>query len=48
MFRGAIVRLCVQDGQLLIVDEFTGRILQGGVTRGLHQALEAKEGVKWG
>ena len=37
----------VQDGQILIVDEFTGRILQGRrYSEGLHQALEAKEGVK--
>lgn len=37
----------VQDGQILIVDEFTGRILHGRrYSDGLHQALEAKEGVK--
>jgi preprotein translocase subunit SecA len=37
----------VQDGQILIVDEFTGRILQGRrYSEGLHQALEAKEGVR--
>ncbi|MBN1575182.1 MAG: preprotein translocase subunit SecA [Chitinispirillaceae bacterium] len=37
----------VQDGQILIVDEFTGRILHGRrYSEGLHQALEAKEGVK--
>ena len=37
----------VQEGQILIVDEFTGRILQGRrYSEGLHQALEAKEGVK--
>lgn len=37
----------VQDGEILIVDEFTGRILQGRrYSEGLHQALEAKEGVK--
>ena len=37
----------VRDGQVLIVDEFTGRILQGRrYSDGLHQALEAKEGVK--
>lgn len=36
----------VQDGQILIVDEFTGRILHGRrYSEGLHQALEAKEGV---
>ncbi len=37
----------VKDDQLLIVDEFTGRILPGRrYSDGLHQALEAKEGVK--
>lgn len=37
----------VQDGQILIVDEFTGRILQGRRwSEGLHQAVEAKEGVR--
>ncbi len=37
----------VKDGQILIVDEFTGRIMLGRrYNEGLHQALEAKEGVK--
>jgi preprotein translocase subunit SecA len=37
----------VQDGKVLIVDEFTGRILPGRrYSDGLHQAIEAKEGVK--
>jgi preprotein translocase subunit SecA len=37
----------VQDDQILIVDEFTGRILHGRrYSEGLHQALEAKEGVR--
>ncbi|MFM7499604.1 MAG: preprotein translocase subunit SecA [Actinomycetota bacterium] len=37
----------VMGGELLIVDEHTGRILQGRrYNEGLHQALEAKEGVK--
>ncbi|MFW5960737.1 MAG: preprotein translocase subunit SecA, partial [Chitinivibrionales bacterium] len=37
----------VQDGQIMIVDEFTGRILSGRrYSEGLHQALESKEGVK--
>jgi preprotein translocase subunit SecA len=37
----------VQDAQILIVDEFTGRILHGRRwSEGLHQAVEAKEGVK--
>lgn len=36
----------VRDGEVLIVDEFTGRILSGRrYSDGLHQALEAKEGV---
>ncbi len=37
----------VQDGEVLIVDEFTGRIMPGRrYSDGLHQAIEAKEGVK--
>jgi len=37
----------VQDGQILIVDEFTGRILAGRrYSDGLHEAIEAKEGVE--
>jgi len=37
----------VQNGQVKIVDEFTGRILEGRRwSEGLHQAVEAKEGVK--
>jgi preprotein translocase subunit SecA len=37
----------VKDGEVLIVDEFTGRILPGRrYSDGLHQALEAKENVK--
>ncbi len=36
----------VKDGQILIVDEFTGRIMLGRrYNEGLHQAIEAKEGV---
>jgi len=36
----------VKDGEILIVDEFTGRILPGRrYSEGLHQAIEAKEGV---
>ncbi|GIT04362.1 MAG: hypothetical protein CM1200mP28_16210 [Deltaproteobacteria bacterium] len=36
----------VQDGQVIIVDEFTGRLMPGRrFSDGLHQALEAKEGV---
>ena len=37
----------VRDGQVLIVDEFTGRILLGRrYNEGMHQAIEAKEGVE--
>lgn len=37
----------VKDGEVLIVDEFTGRLMQGRRwSDGLHQAVEAKEGVK--
>ncbi|WP_321492311.1 preprotein translocase subunit SecA [uncultured Desulfobacter sp.] len=37
----------VKDGQVVIVDEFTGRLMSGRrYSEGLHQALEAKEGVK--
>lgn len=37
----------VKDGQVVIVDEFTGRMLPGRrYSGGLHQALEAKEGVR--
>lgn len=36
----------VNDGQVIIVDEFTGRLMEGRrYSDGLHQALEAKEGV---
>jgi preprotein translocase subunit SecA len=41
------VEYVVQDGQVYIVDEFTGRILAGRRwSDGLHQAVEAKEGVQ--
>lgn len=37
----------VKDGEVLIVDEFTGRIMYGRrYNEGLHQAIEAKEGVE--
>ena len=37
----------VKDGQVIIVDEFTGRLMPGRrYSDGLHQALEAKEGVR--
>ncbi len=36
----------VKDGQVIIVDEFTGRLMMGRrYSEGLHQAIEAKEGV---
>ncbi|MGE3268194.1 MAG: preprotein translocase subunit SecA [Chloroflexota bacterium] len=36
----------VQDGEIIIVDEFTGRMMPGRrYSEGLHQAIEAKEGV---
>jgi preprotein translocase subunit SecA len=36
----------VKDGQVIIVDEFTGRLMEGRrYSEGLHQAIEAKEGV---
>jgi preprotein translocase subunit SecA len=41
------VEYVVQDGKVLIVDEFTGRLMPGRrYSDGLHQAIEAKEGVK--
>lgn len=37
----------IQDGEIIIVDEFTGRLMLGRrFNDGLHQAIEAKEGVK--
>lgn len=37
----------VRDGEIVIVDEFTGRLMVGRrYSEGLHQAIEAKEGVK--
>ena len=37
----------VRDGEVLIVDSFTGRVMEGRrYSDGLHQAIEAKEGVK--
>jgi preprotein translocase subunit SecA len=41
------VEYVVQDGKILIVDEFTGRLMPGRrYSDGLHQAIEAKENVK--
>jgi preprotein translocase subunit SecA len=37
----------VKDGKIIIIDEFTGRMMEGRrYSEGLHQALEAKEGVR--
>ena len=37
----------VQEGEVIIVDQFTGRLMKGrAFSEGLHQAIEAKEGVK--
>ncbi|KKR24823.1 MAG: protein translocase subunit preprotein translocase subunit SecA [Candidatus Peregrinibacteria bacterium GW2011_GWE2_39_6] len=37
----------VKDGEVIIVDEFTGRLMEGRrYSQGLHQAIEAKEGVE--
>jgi len=37
----------IQNGEIIIVDEFTGRLMHGRrFSEGLHQAIEAKEGVK--
>jgi preprotein translocase subunit SecA len=41
------VEYIVREGQVFIVDEFTGRVLEGRrYSEGLHQAIEAKEGVE--
>ena len=41
------IEYVIQDGKIMIVDEFTGRILDGRrYSEGLHQAIEAKEKVK--
>ncbi len=41
------VEYVVQDGKVMIVDEFTGRLMPGRrYSDGLHQAIEAKEGVR--
>ncbi|HEX2032452.1 MAG TPA: preprotein translocase subunit SecA [Actinomycetota bacterium] len=41
------VEYIVKDGEVQIVDEFTGRVLHGRrYSEGLHQAIEAKEGVR--
>ena len=39
--------MLLQDGEVVIVDEFTGRLMKGRrYSDGLHQAIEAKEGVR--
>ena len=41
------VEYIVQDGQVVLIDEHTGRTMQGRrLSEGLHQAIEAKEGVR--
>lgn len=41
------VNYVVKDGEILIVDEFTGRLMNGRrYSSGLHQAIEAKEGIE--
>lgn len=41
------VEYVVQDGKVIIIDEFTGRLMHGRTwSDGLHQAVEAKEGLK--
>ncbi len=41
------VNYLVKDGEVVIIDEFTGRLMNGRrYNEGLHQAIEAKEGVK--
>jgi len=41
------IEYVIQDGEVKIVDEFTGRIMEGRRwSEGLHQAVEAKEGVR--
>ena len=43
----ADVDYVVKNGEVIIVDEFTGRLMMGRrFNDGLHQAIEAKEGVK--
>ena len=46
-FMNRDVDYVVQDGQVIIVDQFTGRLMPGrAFSEGLHQAIEAKEKVK--
>ena len=46
-FMNRDVDYVVQDGQVIIVDQFTGRLMPGrAFSEGLHQAIEAKENVK--
>ena len=44
---GRDVDYVVQEGEILIVDQFTGRLMKGrAYSEGLHQAIQAKEGVE--
>ena len=44
---GLDVDYVVQEGEIVIVDQFTGRLMKGrAYSEGLHQAIQAKEGVK--
>ncbi len=43
------INYIVKDGEIVIIDEFTGRLMHGRTYRdGLHQAIEAKEGLEIG
>ena len=45
--RDSNVEYIVQNGQVILIDEHTGRTMQGRrLSEGLHQAIEAKEGVQ--
>ncbi|HOI64632.1 MAG TPA: preprotein translocase subunit SecA [Mesotoga sp.] len=47
LYRKEVDYLVSQEGEVVIVDEFTGRLLQGRrYSEGLHQAIEAKENVQ--
>ena len=47
MLYGRDKEYVVKDGEVIIVDDFTGRLMEGRrYSDGLHQAIEAKEGVK--
>ncbi len=47
LFKNEVDYVVKDDGEVVIIDEFTGRMMPGRrYSEGLHQALEAKEGVK--